>query len=233
MISICMATKNGARFINNQLDSILPQLSNNDEIVISDDHSSDNTFEIVKNYSDPRIKFIENPKEGLVSNFENSLRSSVGEIIFLADQDDIWRSDKIALTLPYLNEYDLVLSDCAIVDDKLDCLHSSFFEFNASQKGVMRNLFRNSYMGCCMAFKRSILEKAMPFPSHIMAHDQWLGLIAEVYGKVIFQPERLISHRRHNKNASTTFYKSKNDFVSKFSYRLNLALSLIETRYGN
>ena len=69
-----MATKNGARFVGDQLDSILPQLSDKDEIIISDDHSSDNTFEIVKNYSDPRIKFIQSPKRGIVSNFENSLK---------------------------------------------------------------------------------------------------------------------------------------------------------------
>ena len=233
MISVCMATKNGARFVGDQLDSILPQLSDKDEIIISDDHSSDNTFEIVKNYSDPRIKFIQNPKRGIVSNFENSLKSSVGEIIFLADQDDVWLPDKIEQTLPYLIEYDLVVSDCKIVDDKLASLHHSFFKFNSSRKGIVRNLFRNSYMGCCMAFNRSILEKAVPFPSRVIAHDQWLGLIAEVYGRVFFQSERLVLHRRHTKNASTTFYKSKNDVIDMFSHRLNLALSLIETRYGS
>lgn len=233
MISVCMAAKNGARFIGYQLDSILPQLNDKDEIIISDDHSTDNTFEIVKQYSDARIRFIENPKSGIVSNFENSLLSSKGEIIFLADQDDVWMPDKIKKTLPYFNEYDLVVSDCKIVDDKLDCLHDSFLEFNSSGKGVIKNLLRNSYMGCCMAFKRSLLKKALPFPSRLIIHDQWLGLIAELFGNVVFQPEQLLLHRRHSKNASTTFYKSKNDIVSKFSHRLQLAVSLIETRYGN
>lgn len=233
MISVCMGTKNGARFLSDQLDSILSQLSSQDEIIISDDHSSDHTYEIVENYADPRIKFIKNPKRGIVSNFENSLVASIGDIIFLADQDDIWIPEKIERTLPLLSECDLVLSDCEIVDHKLDSLHHSFFKFNSSQKGIVRNLFRNSYMGCCMAFNRSILEKALPFPSRIIAHDQWLGLIAEVYGRVIFQPEKLVWHRRHNKNASTTFNKSKNALFDKFSHRLNLAFSLIETRYGN
>ncbi len=233
MISVCMAAKNGARFIGYQLDSILPQLNDEDEIIISDDHSTDNTFEIVKQYSDARIRFIENPKNGIVSNFENSLLSSKGEIIFLADQDDVWMPDKIKQTLPYFHEYDLVVSDCKIVDDKLNCLHDSFFEFNTSGKGVVKNLFRNSYMGCCMTFKRSLLKKALPFPSRLIIHDQWLGLIGELYGKAIFHPEKLVLHRRHNKNASTTFYKSNYDFMRKFSYRLKLALSLIETRYGN
>src|SRR6478736_5252574 len=232
MISVCMATKDGGRFLDKQLDSILPQLSYCDELIISDDHSTDDTFEIVKNYSDSRIRFFKNPKKGIVSNFENSLKHSRGDFIFLADQDDVWMPDKIQQTLPYLNEYNLVLSDCTIVDDRLASLHSSFFDFNSSRKGLLQNLFHNSYMGCCMAFKRTILTKALPFPSRAMAHDQWLGLIAELHGRVFFYPEKLVLHRRHGKNASTTFQKSKFDFRDKFSHRLNLAASLIEARYG-
>ena len=233
MISVCMATKDGGGFLGHQLDSILPQLSDSDELIISDDHSTDDTFEIVKNYSDSRIRLVKNPKKGIISNFENSLKHSRGDVIFLADQDDVWMSSKIQQTIPYLSEYDLVLSDCQIVDDRLASLHSSFFDFNSSKKGLLRNLFYNSYMGCCMAFKRDILTRALPFPARVIAHDQWLGLIAELYGRVFFYPKKLVLHRRHGKNASTTFQKSKFDFKDKFSHRLNLATSLIEVRYGN
>ena len=230
MISVCMAVKNGARFLSSQLDSILPQLTAEDEIIISDDHSTDTTYAVLNLYSDPRIRLIKNAKSGLVSNFENSLLASRGEIIFLADQDDIWMPDKIAQTLPFFKQYDLVVSDCKIVNDKLEILHDSFFDFNSSGKGLIRNLFYNSYMGCCMAFKKSLLKKALPFPSKLITHDQWLGLIAELYGKVIFNREKLILHRRHDKNASSTFYKSKFNVFDKFSHRLHLALNLIETR---
>ena len=230
MISVCMAVKNGARFLSSQLDSILPQLTAEDEIIISDDHSTDTTYAVLNLYSDPRIRLIKNAKSGLVSNFENSLLASRGEIIFLADQDDIWMPDKIRHTLPFFNEYDLVVSDCRIVNENLDSIHDSFFEFNSSGKGLIRNLFHNSYMGCCMAFKKSLLKKALPFPSRLITHDQWLGLVAELSGRVTFNREKLVLHRRHDKNASTTFYKSKFNVIDKFSHRIHLVLNLIETR---
>jgi glycosyltransferase involved in cell wall biosynthesis len=230
MISVCMAVKNGARFLDAQLDSILPQLSWDDEVVISDDHSSDNTLDVLHSYSDPRIRIMTNPKTGLVNNFGHALASSRGGIIFLSDQDDVWMPNKIKSTLPFFNQYDLVVSDCCIVNDRLDSLHDSFFKKNASSQGILRNLLRNSYMGCCMAFKRSILEKALPFPANVAMHDQWLGLIAELYGRVAFIPEKLILHRRHDQNASSTANGSGQTWPRKISNRYSLIKHLIYAR---
>jgi glycosyltransferase involved in cell wall biosynthesis len=227
MISVCMGVKNGARFLVPQLDSILSQLTMENELIISDDHSTDNTVEVLDLYCDSRIRLIQNPKKGLVSNFENSLLSSHGEIIFLADQDDVWMPDKIKRTLPFFQEYDLVVSDCTIVDDKLDSVLDSFFDHNSSGKGVIRNLLRNSYMGCCMAFKRSMLKKALPFPPGLIMHDQWLGLMAELSGRVLFNPDKLVLHRRHNQNASTTATGSNQNFLQKISNRYSLIKNLI------
>ncbi len=227
MISVCVAAKNGERFIGTQIDSILLQLTVQDEIIISDDHSTDQTVEILKAYSDPRIRVIKNPKNGLITNFENALSASRGEFVFLSDQDDVWLPDKIKRTLPHFMDYDLVISDCTIVDDKLDSVHDSFFDYNSSGKGVIRNLFRNSYMGCCMAFKRSLLKKALPFPSGLIMHDQWLGLMAELSGRVFFNPDKLVLHRRHNQNASTTAMGSNQNFSQKLSNRYSLIKNLI------
>lgn len=233
MISVCMAVKNGAPFVHSQLESIRFQLTGDDEIIISDDNSTDNTLEILETHKDHRIRIIKNPKDGLVSNFENAIKHSRGEIIFLSDQDDVWMPYKVKTTLPYLRDYDLVVSDCKVVNNNFDALHDSFFRFNSSSSGIIRNLAKNSYMGCCMAFKRSLLAKALPFPSRLTVHDQWLGMIGELYGRVLFLPEKLVAHRRHDKNASTTFHKSNHDWADKFSNRLNLALSLMKTRYGS
>lgn len=227
MISVCVAAKNGECFIRPQIDSILPQLTAQDEIIISDDHSTDHTVAILNSYSDSRIRIIGNPKKGLMSNFENALSASRGELIFLSDQDDVWVPDKIKRTLPFFVEYDLVISDCTIVDDKLDPVHDSFFDYNSSGKGVIRNLFRNSYMGCCMAFKRSLLKKALPFPAGLIMHDQWLGLMAELSGRVFFNPDKLVLHRRHNQNASTTATGSNQNFSQKISNRYSLIKNLI------
>jgi glycosyltransferase involved in cell wall biosynthesis len=230
MISVCMAVKNGERFLATQLESILPQLNAEDEIIISDDHSKDNTQGVVNSFDDLRIRFIKNPTRGLVANFENSLSASRGEIIFLADQDDVWMPNKIKTTLPLFNKNDLVVSDCKIVDDNLTTIHDSFYELNSSRKGVVKNLYRNSYMGCCMAFKRSVLAKALPFPKNLVIHDQWLGLIAELNGHVVFIEDKLVLHRRHHQNASSTSAVSNRNLSQKISTRYSIIKNLIYAR---
>jgi glycosyltransferase involved in cell wall biosynthesis len=233
MISVCMAVKNGERFLRQQIDSILHQLGEVDELVISDDYSTDDTVSIIQSYFDARIVLINNKGKGILKNFETALSVCRGEFIFLTDQDDVWMPQRITKTIPYLNQYDLVVNDCKIVNSQLYVLHESFFDFNQSGKGFLKNLFRNSYMGCCMAFKRVLLTKALPFPSRIIMHDQWLGLVGELDFTIVFIPDKLVWHRRHEHNASTTFYKSRYHIVDKFSHRLQLAWSLAETRYEN
>src|SRR5687768_7806689 len=103
MISVCMATKNGETYIAEQLDSILPQLGATDELIISDDSSSDTTVKIIQSYNDHRIKLIQNHHlKGIARNFEISLQASKGDFIFLADQDDVWVDGKVKVMLNYL-----------------------------------------------------------------------------------------------------------------------------------
>lgn len=92
MISVCIATYNGEKYLEEQLDSILPQLDSRDELIISDDGSKDATLAIIKRYTaqDQRIKFFKGPGKGVIANFEFAINQSQGEFIFLADQDDVW-----------------------------------------------------------------------------------------------------------------------------------------------
>ena len=108
MISVCIATYNGENFIKAQLDSILCQISLTDEIVISDDSSSDNTIRIIKSYDDPRIKLFEgNTFHCPIFNFQNALKNSIGDFIFLSDQDDIWIKNKVSTMMKELQNSDL------------------------------------------------------------------------------------------------------------------------------
>ena len=125
-----MAVKNGETFLHEQLASILPQLTGGDEIVISDDHSIDRSRRIIEEFRDKRIRVLSNPRSGLISNFENALQAARGTYIFLADQDDVWRPDKVAITLCALQSSDLVVSDCVVVDRQLTPLWDSFYDFN-------------------------------------------------------------------------------------------------------
>lgn len=93
-----MATFNGGRYLREQLDSILNQLTLEDELIISDDGSTDETCQIIKEYTqlDNRIKFVEGPRKGVIANFNHAIQQSKGDIIFLADQDDVWLPNKVA-----------------------------------------------------------------------------------------------------------------------------------------
>ena len=232
MISVCMATRNGAIFIREQLDSILPQLNQEDEIVISDDCSTDDTLTVIRSFQDPRIRLFESRSErGITRNFEASLKASKGEFIFLADQDDVWLPGKVKKMEKALKDYDLMMSDCQLVDDNLRVQRHSFYDLNKSGKGFFKNLIKNSYMGCCMAFNRRIRERALPFPSDIPMHDFWIGLIAEIYFSVYFMPEILVLHRRHDSNASTSGDPSQLTINQKLAHRYRIVKNLFIHKY--
>lgn len=228
-ISVCIATFNGERYIKDQLDSILPQLSKNDEVIISDDSSTDRTVEIIKSYKNNRIKIFENQKfKSIIFNFENCLSNASGDIIVLADQDDVWKSNKIEIIKRYMNNYDLIVSDADIIDENGNVLHNSFYKLNGSKAGFLKNIIRNSYIGCAIAFNKKILKKSLPFPKDLPMHDWWIGLIGEMYGRTCFIEDKLISYRRHDSNASATGDKSPFSFVQKVLFRLVIIKNLIK-----
>ena len=103
MISVCVATYNGEKFIREQIESILCQLSSDDEIIVSDDGSTDGTIVIINCIGDKRIRIIEGPrKHSPTFNFENALKEAKGDYIFLADQDDVWKTNKVEVCMKWL-----------------------------------------------------------------------------------------------------------------------------------
>ena len=226
MISVCMGIKNGGQFIQEQMDSILPQIGVDDELVVSDDGSTDNTWRVIESYRDPRIRLLSNPTRGLISNFENCLKASKGDLIFLCDQDDVWHAEKLQVMTEALRSCDLAVCDCRVVDKDLNPIYASFFKFNRSKQGLIRNLIKSSFMGCCMAFHRRVLEKALPFPVEVPVHDQWIGLVAERYFTVKFVSKIMVDHRRHHRNYSSTGGPSINSIKKKLKTRFHLAKKL-------
>jgi len=219
-ISVCIATYNGAKFIKAQLDSILCQLGDDDEVIVSDDSSTDDTVEIIKQIGDKRIKLFTNQEfRSPIFNFEHTISKAAGQYIFLSDQDDIWLPNKVEITLKYLNDYNLVVSDCILIDQNKNEISPSFFELNNSKSGFFSHIFKNSYLGCCMAFDRKILQAVLPFPRKIAMHDIWIGLLSELIGKSIFISDKLVLFRRHTSNFSPTSKKSSFSLLFKIKYR--------------
>jgi len=220
MVSVCMATFNGGKYVREQVNSILAQLSDGDELIVSDDGSTDDTLEVLKSFHDSRIKVFAGPHKGVTYNFENAISCSEGEYIILSDQDDVWEPNKVERMLTALSSHDLVVSDGWIADEGANSTGRSIFDFNPPHGGFVRTVCHTSYMGCCMAFRRRILERVMPFPPHIIGHDYWIGQIADMYYDTCFISDRLFRYRRHGNNASSfTTNNSPLSFRQKVVYR--------------
>lgn len=205
MISVCMATYNGEKYIKDQLISILNQLSEEDEIIISDDGSKDSTVEVIESLNDSRIKFYVNQgTHGFTHNFENALVHANGDYIFLADQDDIWLENKVAVTMKALENCDFTISDCITVNKNMEITQKSRFKAFQIKPGFIQHMIKSRYLGCCMAFKRNILEASLPFPKNdfLVEHDIWVAAVAFLYFKVSLIDQPLIYYRRHDKNVS-------------------------------
>lgn len=232
MISVCIASYNGAKFLREQLESIILQIGIDDEIVISDDCSTDLTRSVIQKYNDKRFKLLDGPcLHSPVANFENALKFATGDIIFLCDQDDVWELDKVKIICDYLNNYDLVVSDCTVVDENLNVILKSFYSKFPPHLGFWKNLAKNHYLGCCMAFRRELLVKALPFPKNIAMHDIWIGLCAEAFFKPIFISNKLIKYRRHGANVSNTTEKSHMNILLRISYRLYFLVHIIKRSF--
>jgi glycosyltransferase involved in cell wall biosynthesis len=212
-----MATYNGARFVEVQLESILRQLGPQDEVVIVDDASVDDTVEVIKQYGDTRIILYKNESNlGPAMTFNRALQLARGDIIFLSDQDDRWYDDKVSVVVNIMTEkkYDLIVHDAVVVRGGI-VISKSLFESSGSGSGVLKNVISNTYTGCCMAFRRSMLEKILPISSNIgLYHDAWIGVMARLYGyKDYFLNMPLIEFVRHDKNASTLSRRKISDII--------------------
>ncbi len=204
-ISVCMTTYNGERFVTGQIQSILDQLGSTDELIVSDDGSTDGTLAQIQAFSDPRIRLLTGQRFGSpVRNVEYALNHASGEIVFLADQDDRWWPGKVGKCLTALQTHDLVVTDCRVVDADGQVLRESFFAWRGSRTGFWRNLYKNAYIGCCMAFRREVLAYVLPFPAGLYMHDWWIGLLAERLATPYFLYEPLLDYVRHGQNASPT-----------------------------
>ena len=230
MISVCMATYNGAEFICEQLKSILSQLPPDAEIVIADDGSTDDTLQLIATFGDSRIRVLPAEKHlGVIYNFERAFRAAKGDVLFLADQDDLWLSGKVSKVLAKLEECDLVMHDAWLLHKGgagMWVRKGKLSDIRPYQSGVVCNWWKNSFTGCCMAFRRNVLESSLPFPRNLPMHDQWLGLVAEKKFRVGFMEDVLVEYRQHSSNA-TRIGNSPAGILQKIKWRMDLLKPLL------
>jgi glycosyltransferase involved in cell wall biosynthesis len=215
-ISIALCTYNGARYLQQQLDSIADQTLLPGELVASDDGSSDETVEILKNFSEkapfPVHIHINVSNLGVARNFEKCTSLCTGELIALCDQDDAWKPEKLEKLAEALNnnpEAGFVFCDAELVDENLTSLNRYLWDekpnnFSQMEKqsfthsGQLPHLLKkNMVTGACMMFRASLIPHVAPIPPSWI-HDYWIATIAAALGhRGIIVDEPLVLYRQH------------------------------------
>jgi len=217
MVSIALATYNGEIYISELLESIANQTKLPDELVISDDSSTDSTLEIINEFAQ-RMAFpvkvsINKERLGSTRNFEVAIRACSGDIIFPCDQDDIWYKNKIERMIEcFANnpETGAVFSDADIVDKNLNLLKGSLWKRHGITRQELANinthkgafkviLNRNMVTGTAMAFRAKYRENIVPIPKEWI-HDHWIALIISTSSTLTPLPMPLIAYRQHGHN---------------------------------
>jgi glycosyltransferase involved in cell wall biosynthesis len=227
-ISVCMASYNGERYIAEQLESILSQLSAEDELIIVDDASTDQTREQIAATSDPRVRLLVNEKNlGVLASFEKALSNSSGEIVFFSDQDDVWKPEKVSTILGVFGRIPdamLVLSDSTVIDENDRVIADSYYLTRTKfTTGILANILYFRYQGCSMALRRTLLPDVLPFPAFYTFHDIWIGMKTHLAGhKILYINQPLFLYRRHSLNVSHTLSKSR-----QIKVRVHLVAALL------
>jgi glycosyltransferase involved in cell wall biosynthesis len=226
-----MATYNGQPYLREQLDSILSQLQSDDELIISDDNSNDNTRSIVSSYNDRRVRLITNPsRRSLVGNFANAMAHATGRFIALSDQDDIWVEHRLERMLSLLKE-----------KPELSLVIGDFIEFNRSgqlcslpplgsspKNGLLQLprifLGKTKYFGCTFLFRSELTRFILPIPPRIESHDIWIAMNACIHGRVGHLQEVTLLRRLHDRNHS----QSRRSLPIILRSRINYFTGLIQ-----
>lgn len=230
-VSVCMATYNGEKFLHEQVASILVQLTEGDELVVVDDCSTDKTVDLLRQFGGRLIKVLQNERNlGVNATFERAVCCASNEIIFLADQDDIWiegRVDRMCQAL--INAGALVVSSNSYyIDARGEALDYGFYRLKAADScrhllNIIRIfLGRAPYFGCAMAFRRKMASYLFPLPRYVESHDLWIALASNLLGSNVHLDDDTLMRRVHGGNASIV----RRSLPYKFWSRVVFALSL-------
>lgn len=220
-VSVCLASYNGEKYIKEQIISILDQISPYDELIISDDASTDKTMEIILSFDDQRIRVLENKTNiGYVRNFEKALKVAKERFIFLSDQDDIWAQGRLKSMLEVLENTSkkLVVGGFSYIgNDRVEMR----IKRGSNKLGVINILSiiflrRIPYFGCCMGMERSLLNVILPFPKTVESHDIWISICANMKNS-LHHYDKVVLHRRLHCNNVTSDSRC---FFSKIKTRI-------------
>jgi glycosyltransferase involved in cell wall biosynthesis len=215
-LSVALCTYNGARYLPDQLQSLASQRRLPDEVVVCDDGSTDDTVAVVRRFAAQApfdVQLAVNPSNlGFVKNFEEAIRRCTGDLIALADQDDVWHPEKLEVgeqTLLAAPGADGVFSDAELVDDRLRPSGALLWEtvgfteelrerFRAGE--AFRVLLRRQVVtGATLLFRARVRDFVLPIPGDAL-HDAWIALLLAAVSELRFVERPLMSYRQHTSN---------------------------------
>jgi len=228
-VSVVMAIYNGRRFLTEQVKSVISQLQPGDELIVVDDASTDGSAALVGTF--PGVTIVSNDRNvGVLRSFERGLALARHDIVFLCDQDDVWLNGKrSAFVAEFARDAAIcvVVSDAELIDAKGTVIAGSFMAHRRGFAGnLISTLWRNRYLGCAMAVRRTLLQIALPFPGFIPMHDMWLGALGSVTGRVVYLSTPYLQYRRHANNLTPS--TSQRPWTQLILWRLALMLALVQ-----
>lgn len=219
-IDILLATFNGAKYLRQQLDSLLCQTDSSWRLIVRDDCSTDGTMAILEQYRQQfpeRITLLDNEGANLGScqNFARLLQHATADYVMFCDQDDVWLPHKISATRACMqsleNEFGnesplMVYTDLKVVGEDIDTvLADSTWEYQQldprNGRRLNRLLLHNIPTGCTMMINKALRERALPIPLEAVMHDWWIALVATAFGQSRYLTEPVILYRQHGNNA--------------------------------
>ena len=207
-VSVCMATYNGQEYVAEQIQSILSQLSPEDELIVVDDASKDSTLDVVRRLEDPRIVLLPSAEnKGYVASFEKAVSVSRGEYIMLSDQDDIWLPGRVETLVRALQTKDFAASNFTVFGGPANRYHKTQLKESDSGRWVA-NLVTTwigirPYYGCTMAFRAAAKKQILPFPEFLTeTHDQWIAIVANLNRSMVHVAAPTVARRLHDENTT-------------------------------
>ncbi len=212
-VSVCMATYNGQRWLPEQLSSILTELDVDDEVVIVDDASTDDTVQVATSFDDPRVRVVRQAtNRGYVRTFEHALTLARRDIVFLSDQDDVWVPGRRDALIAALEGAEVAAGELLLHPDGRPLPHPiTRRPWRLGAPGRGHRLARQlriwmgtaPYFGCAMAVRRPYLDVALPFPAFLTeSHDLWLATLSNAGGVLSHATTPTVLRRLHESNTS-------------------------------
>ena len=232
-ISVVMATYNGAKYLEKQLDSILKQSYAANELIVSDDHSTDGTQDILNKHKELALYQNKNAR-GVISNFKYAAsKANSANYLAFSDQDDIWLSEKLLLCLKALKSIEteklpcLVYSDPIVINSKDEVISESLWSilgFNQYEHKLSTILFGNPAGGCTMLVNPELAKYISAIPNDCLMHDAWLTLVAYTFGKALVVSKPVLKYRQHETNVTFSDAYKKQSRAKRVLNEIKLSL---------